>query len=256
MPIITFISDFGLRDHYVASVKGFIYSQKSDVVIVDISHDIEKHNIQSAAHVLGSAYKTFPEKTVHIVGVSTEMIQGGGYLAVEHNNHFFIAADNGIFSLMFEEQPFKIVELQPDISNKSFPVRDVFVRAAVALANGVDLFSLGKPKDKLLQRLPFRASSNGSIIRGAVVYIDSYNNVITNIDKVLFDRVGKGQAFLIEFARGYQIDHLSNDYSDVPPGEVLALFNSSGYLELAMRHGNISGLLKLELNSSITIEFL
>jgi S-adenosyl-L-methionine hydrolase (adenosine-forming) len=256
MPIITFTSDFGLRDNYVASVKGRIYSRKPEVVIVDISHDIEKHNTQSAAHVLSSAFKYFPEKTIHIIGVSSEIIKGGGYVVVEHQNHFFISADNGIFSLMFEETPSKIIELKSDIINRSFPVLDVFVDAAVSIANGADMMSLGQPKEKLLQYLPFKSSSNGNIIRGAVVYIDSYNNAITNIDKTLFDRVGKGQPFVIEFARGYQIESISNDYSDVPPGEVLALFNSSGYLELSMRHGNICGLLKLELNASITIEFI
>ena len=258
MSIITFTSDFGLRDYYVSAVKGCIYRQKPDAIIVDISHDIEKHNIQSAAHVLSNAYPAFPKKTVHIIGVSTELANGKGYVAVEHNDHYFITSDNGIFSLMFEEQPTNIIEIPVTDANinQSFPVKDVFINAAISLANGLNISSLGKPKEKLRQSLPFRASSHGNIIRGAVIYIDSYNNAITNIDKKLFEQVGKNASFVIEFARGYQIDKLSNNYSEVPPGEVLALFNASGYLELAIRQGNISGLLKLELNTSITIEFL
>ncbi len=256
MPIITLISDFGLKDHYVSSLKGAIYNLMSQAIIVDISHQIEKYNIQSAAYNLKQAYSSFPKNTVHIIAMNTEFLNTGGYVAVEHDGHFFVAADNGFFSLLFDEPPLKMIEISVEEKlNMSFPVRDVFVAIACKLAEGVELTSLGKPKTKLREFLPFRASSMGDIIRGSVVYIDSYDNAITNIDKILFDRVGKGQPFVIEFAKDYQIERISRDYNEVPPGEILALFNSSGFLELAMRNGNISGLLHLNLNAPITINF-
>lgn len=256
MSIITLVSDFGLKDHYVSSLKGTIYSMMPQAVIVDISHQIEKYNIQSAAFNLKQAYTSFPQKTVHVIALNTEFVNTGGYVAVEYNDHFFIAADNGIFSLLFDETPAKIVEIPIEsIVNTSFPVRDIFASIACKLANGDELASIGKPKNKLRELLPFRASSMESIIRGAVVYIDSYDNAITNIDKALFERIGKGQSFVIEFAKDYQIERISKDYNEVPQGEILALFNSSGFLELAMRNGNISGLLHLNLNAPITINF-
>jgi len=256
MAIITLISDFGLKDHYVSSLKGTIYSIMPEAVIVDISHQIEKYNIQSAAYNLKQSYNSFPKKTIHIIALNTELLNAGGYVAVEHDGHFFIAADNGVFSLLFDEIPAKIVEIPIDtITNNSFPVRDIFASVACKLASGHELTSIGKPRNKLRELLPFRASSMEGIIRGAVVYIDSYDNVITNIDKALFERVGKGQPFVIEFAKDYQIERISKDYNEVPQGEILALFNSSGFLELAMRNGNISGLLHLNLNAPITINF-
>ena len=157
---------------------------------------------------------------------------------------------------MFDETPKKIIEITVDYKqNLSFPVRDIFAKAACKLADGADIESIGKPKQNLMQCLPFRATSMGNIIRGSIVFVDSYGNVITNIDRALFDQMGKGQAFIIELARNNQIERLSSEYNEVSEGEILALFNSSNHLEIAMRNGKISSMLNLKLNDSITIRF-
>lgn len=256
MSIITLTTDFGLKDHYVGSVKGAILKQLPGATIIDISHQIEKFNIQDAAFILKETYPDFPPDTVHIIGLLTEFRNTGGYVAVQCNGHFFIAADNGIFSLLFDEIPTKIVEIPMESKiNLSFPVRDIFVPFACKLANGEDMETLGKSKQNLLQRLPFRATSMGNIVRGSIVFVDSYGNVITNIDRNLFDQIGKGQPFIIELARSNQIERISAEYNDVAEGEILALFNASNYLEIAMRNGKISSMLNLKLNDSITIRF-
>lgn len=256
MAIITLTTDFGLKDHYVGSVKGAILKQLPTASIIDISHQIEKFNIQDAAFILKETYPDFPKNTVHIIGLLTEFRNTGGYVAVENNGHFFIGADNGIFSLLFEETPEKIIEIPVDPKqNLSFPVRDIFVPFACMLANEVNIETIGKPKQNLLQRLPFRATSMGNIIRGSIVFVDSYGNVITNIDRKLFEQIGKGQKFIIELARSNQIERLSSEYNEVAEGEILALFNASNHLEIAMRNGKISSMLNLKLNDSITIRF-
>lgn len=255
MAIITLTSDFGLKDHYIGAVKGTILKQLPTATIIDISHQIEKYSILDAAYVLKEACFSFPVKTVHIIGLLTEHKNTGGYVAVEHKGHYFISADNGIYSLLFEEQPDKAVEIPIGNVPLSFPVKDIFVNVACMLANGTDIATIGKPKDSLLQRLPFRATSMGNIIRGSVIYIDSYGNVITNISKQLFEQVGQGQGFVIELARSNQIERVSRDYNSVPEGEILALFNASAQLEIAMRNGKVSSMLNLKLNDSITIRF-
>jgi S-adenosyl-L-methionine hydrolase (adenosine-forming) len=256
MAIITLISDFGLKDHYVSSVKGAILKQLPTATIIDISHQIEKYNIQGAAFILKETFSSFPPKTVHIIGLLTELKNTGGYVAVEHAGQFFIAADNGVFSLLFDEAPKKVFQIpMPASVNLSFPVRDIFAIIACKLAGGAEIESVGIPKEGLLQRLPFRATTMGSNIRGSIVYIDSYDNVITNVDRALFNQVGKGQPFVIELARGTQIEKISREYNDVPEGEILALFNASNYLEIAMRNGKLSSLLGMQLNHSITIRF-
>ncbi len=256
MAIITLTTDFGLKDHYVGSVKGAILNLNPNAVIIDISHQIEKFNIQDAAFILKESYPNFPKNTVHIIGLLTELKNTGGYVAVKNKGHFFIGADNGIFSLLFDEIPEMIIEIPMESNlNLSFPVRDIFVQFACMLANGTDIETIGKPRQNLLQRLPFRATSMGNIIRGSIVFVDSYGNVITNIDRSLFDQIGKGQAFIIELARNNQIERLSSEYNAVAEGEILALFNSSNHLEIAMRNGKISNMLNLKLNDSITIRF-
>jgi S-adenosylmethionine hydrolase len=256
MAIITLTTDFGLKDHYVGSVKGAILNQLPTATIIDISHQIEKFNIQDAAFILKEAYPNFPKNTVHIIGLLTEFKNTGGYVVLENNGHFFIGADNGIFSLLFEEIPKTIREIEVESKlNRSFPVRDIFSKIACQLASGVPIETIGKPKQNLLQRLPFRATSMGNIIRGSIVFVDSYGNVITNIDRNLFNQIGKAQPFIIELARSNQIERISNEYNEVPEGEILALFNSSNYLEIAMCNGKVSSMLNLKLNDSITIRF-
>ncbi len=257
MGIITLTTDFGLKDHYVSAVKGAILSQLPGITIVDISHQIEKFNIQDASYVLRAGYPDFPKGTVHIIGLLSEFLNTGGYVALQANDHYFIGADNGIFSLLFDEQPGKIVEIPIEKNqNLSFPVRDIFVKPACLLANGGDIENIGQTKNELLQRIPFRAASMGDTIRGSIIYVDSYGNSITNIHRNLFQQVGKGRPFIIEMARNNIIEKISNDYNDVPEGEIMALFNASQQIEIAMRNGKVSAMLNLKLNDSITIRFL
>jgi S-adenosylmethionine hydrolase len=102
--------------------------------------------------------------------------------------------------------------------------------------------------------MPFRAASMGDMIRGTVIYVDSYGNVMTNISRDLFQQVGKGREFIIEFAR-YEIHRLSSSYADVPEGEILALFNAASQLEIAMNNDKAGSMLNLKLNDTISIRF-
>lgn len=257
MAIITLTTDFGLKDHYAGAVKGAILKELPGATIVDISHQIEKYNIQDASYILRACYTDFPKGTVHIIGLISEFVATAGYIAVEASGHYFIGADNGIFSLLFDEPPSKIIEIAiPNNQELSFPVRDIFVKPACLLANGGQIEHIGTPKKNLLQRIPFRAASMGDNIRGSIIYVDSYGNTITNIHKQLFDQVGKGRPFVIEMARNNVIDKISKDYNEVPEGEIMALFNASEQIEIAMRNGKVSAMLNLKLNDSITIRFL
>ena len=254
MAIITITSDLGLKDYYVGSIKGTILSRLPGVTITDISHQIPTYNIQDAAYILKNAYPNFPKGTIHLIGVRSEQNNQSSHVIVFADGHYFISSDNGIFSLLLEVPVEKIIELPSVIS--TFPTKDIFVPAAVQLASGAAIESLGKPKDNLLERMPFRAASMGDTIRGTIEYIDSYGNMMSNVNEVLFNQVGKGREFKIEFARArYEIGKISKTYSDVPEGEILALFNSTGHLEIAMNSDKANSMLGLKLNDSITIHF-
>lgn len=251
MAIITLTTDLGLKDHYVGSIKGSIYSKVPNITIVDISHQIPTYNIQDAAYIVKNAYTSFPKGSIHIIGIKAEQNSQSSHVIVFSDGHYFISADNGIFSFL-DTAIEKIIELPATIS--TFPTRDVFAVIACALANGSKMEELGKAKENLLERMPFRAATMGDMIRGTVEYIDSYGNVMCNITQNLFNQVGKGREFEIEFAR-YKIDKISKTYNDVPEGEILALFNSANQLEIAMNSDRANSMLNLKLNDSITIRF-
>jgi S-adenosylmethionine hydrolase len=256
MAIITLTTDLGLKDYYVSAVKGAILSQLPDVSIVDITHQVPSFNIQEAAYVLKNSYPNFPEGTVHIIGVNVEATIQTPHIGLEVSGHYFIGADNGIFSLMFDKIPDKIVELNISYDNPgpTFPTRDIFAKAACHLARGGKLDLIGTAKEGVNERIMFRPVTVGDNIKGGIIYIDSYSNVVTNITQNLVKDTGKGKPFVVRFG-SHEIVKVSKTYSDVPDGEILAMFNSAGHLEIAMNRGKASQLLNLHMGDTITLAF-
>jgi len=258
MGIITLTTDLGHKDFYQAALKGSILSLFPAVRIVDISHDITPFDLQQAAFILKNAYQYFPKKTVHLIGIDSVYNGNTRYLALKYNGYYFIGADNGIFSLIFEDHPEEIVELSiiQDLKFLHFPLTDIFAKAACHLARGGKLSEIGEPTTELVQRRVFEPIVEQDSIRGSVIYVDSFQNVITNIHKELFTQVQKDRPFVLYFRRNETINQLSWHYNEVPEGEKLCLFGISNYLEIAINKGNASGLLGLQTDDVVRIEFL
>ena len=258
MTIITLISDWGLNSHYRASVKGSILRQIPDARIVDITHTLPAFDIMSCSFILKNTYPDFPPATIHIVAVNTEASMQSPHIVLKVNDMYFIGADNGVFSLLFEGQEFDAVELDilQDSDYFTFSTRDVFVKAAALIAGGKKLSSLGSPYKKLRKMIAFQPIITENRIEGKVIFVDDYENVFVNIDKATFRKVGKGRSYTIKFRTpGYAISTLRTSYSDVDQGERLALFGSTGFLEIAINQGKASSLLGLEVTDSVIIEF-
>ncbi len=275
MPIITLTTDFGLKDHFVGTIKGTIYKELKEAVVVDISHLVSPFHIQECAYLLKNAYRAFPEGSIHIVGVDAERTPENTHLALLVDGHYFIAADNGVISLITEEvKPEKVVEITlPNAPKTAFPVLDVFVPVACHLARGGTLEVIGKPYSDLREYKEFapRIADNGKSIVGSVIYIDNYGNVVTNIHKSLFEAYRNGRKYTLE-ARNKKLGEIHTQYSGVinfdleksqrrGPGDLLALFNSSGYVELAIYKsdlntvGGAATLLGLDYRDSVLINF-
>ncbi|MDG2436719.1 MAG: SAM-dependent chlorinase/fluorinase, partial [Polaribacter sp.] len=246
MSFITLTTDFGTKDHFVGAVKGAIYSELADAKIVDITHHISPFNITETAYILKNSYKSFPEGTIHIVGVDSELSIDNKHIAIELDNHFFVCPDNGIISMIASEiQPTKIVEINiHDRIESSFPVLDVFVKVACFIARGGNLTVIGKETfefKKLIEIQPKVNQKQTQIIAG-VLYIDNYGNVITNISKKMFNDIGKGRNYKVNASR-YSFTKIFNKYNEITginskdsrqfDGNKLAIFNSAGFLEIA-----------------------
>jgi S-adenosylmethionine hydrolase len=258
MAIITLTTDLGDKDIYQAALKGSILKLLPAVNIVDITNSVAAYNIQQAAFILKNSFYYFPDATVHLIGIDTVFKVETKYLAVKYRNHFFVGADNGIFSLMFDKDPEEIVEINimQDLKFLHFPLADIFVKAACHLANGGKLSEIGIPVADVEKKMNLQPVIEKNLIKGAVIYIDSFQNVITNITKDFFNTIQEGRRFQLSFKRNETIDHLSWHYNEVPEGEKLCLFGISDHLEIAINKGNASGLLGLSLGDSIVIDFL
>lgn len=257
MAIITLTTDLGHKDFYQAALKGSITSLLPNANIIDIAHDISSFNIPHAAFVLKNSFHYFPKNTVHLIGIDSVFSEHTRYLALKHKDHYFVGSDNGIFSLLFDEEPAEIVELNimQDLKFLHFPLSDILTKAACHLAKGGKLKDIGVQVDNLEQKISLQPVVERDMIRGSVIYIDSFQNVITNITKDLFSRIQRNRDFTLFFKRNETLSHLSWHYNEVPEGEKLCLFGISNHLEIAINKGNASGLLGLHIGDIVRIEF-
>ncbi|HZW63739.1 MAG TPA: SAM-dependent chlorinase/fluorinase [Flavobacteriaceae bacterium] len=275
MAIITLTTDFGEKDHFAGAVKGAIYCELPEVRIVDISHSISPFNIMEAAYVIQNAYSSFPKGSIHIIGIDSELNPENKHIALALDEHYFICANNGIMSMICSEiQPSKIVEINiHDRIETSFPVLDVFVKAACHIARGGTLDVIGKPitEIKPITHIKPYVNEEKTQIIGSIIYVDNYGNVVTNVRRSFFEGIQKGRPFELH-ARSFKSGVIYEKYSDfinfsIPEekrhdaGQALAVFNSSSYIEIALYKsnpaavGSASTLLGLNLMDTITINF-
>lgn len=259
MSIITLTTDLGMQDHYVGVLKGRILKSFPDARIIDLSHNVKHFFTPGAAMVVRNSYQEFPKGTVHLIGIVSGTTNLERLLAVENEGQFFIGADNGLFPLIFEEEPDRTFDLtRIPISETSFlfPTKEIFAIAAAHLAQGGIMEVLGNKSGVSVRNSLFLPTIDGNQLRGMAIHLDGYGNIITNIDKSLFESVGQNRPFEITF-RGQQhrLNKLSSAYGDVPEGEKMVLFGTSGFLEIAMNRSNASQLLGVRLEDPILIEF-
>ena len=275
MPIVTLMTDFGNKDYAVAAVKGAILSTVEKPEIIDISHVIAPYNPTQAAYVLKNAYRTFPKGSIHIIGVASEKTPETQHLAMQFDGHYFIGADNGIFSMITGDLKYdKMVAINiHDNMPATYPVLEVFVWVAAHLSRNGTLEVVGQPVNKIKELKELRPVVNpkGDQILGAVIYVDNYGNVITNITRKIFREVGKSRSFTI-FARNVKFKKVYETYSEaidfsIPKekreedGKKIALFNDADHLELAIYKsnpqtvGSAQSLFGLEYRETITVKF-
>lgn len=257
MPVISILSDWNRRDYYTAMVRAKLLTACPDNVVMDISHEIAAFNLMQAAFVLSNAWPSFPLGSVHICFVNSEPAVGRGFLACEYGGHFFLSADNGLFSLLFDPLPkrIRLLDEVPD-SPATFGSLEVFVQAASRLLRGESIDDLGTETTNIRTNTPVSPAIDKNKIDGHVMYVDSYGNGITNIRQIQFDQVRAGRDYEILVQSNHnRIARVSTRYSDVQPGDLLAIFNLAGFLEIAINQGNAAQLLNLGTNAQVRVKF-
>lgn len=288
MSIITLTTDYGLKDHFVAALKGKIYTEHPTATVIDISHDIDPFNTVEASYMIQAAYASFPKGTVHIIGVDAELTRENQHVAMQWNDHFFICADNGILSILIQKiVPQKIVSINiHEKMHTDAADLDVFIRVGCHLAKGGSLSVVGKEISTIKQVIELQpvVSADKNSIKGYVIYIDHFGNIVTNITKSLFHEIGKGRSFEIPLFQprantrmmnrknSLPIKSIESKYSDIAKndnfdlknyeGSKLAIFNEAGFLEIALFRsnpstvGSASSLLGINYQDSIVINFM
>jgi len=238
-PIIAFLTDFGTQDHYVGVMKGVILGIMPDITLVDLSHDLPAHDLAHAARELAATYKYFPAGTIFLTVVDPGVGTLRRGLAAEAGDWKFVAPDNGVLTTVFQETPpRKVVELterryaRPTVS-RTFEGRDRFAPAAAWLAKGIQLPALGRPLSDYTQiELPQPVVADDRL-RGEVVRIDRFGNVVTNLDRPSCERLTEGTGAVQLLIGGTPIARIVSTYADLNAGEVGALFGSTDHLECA-----------------------
>ncbi len=248
MPLLTLTSDIGQQDFLVGAVKGQLLQANKNITIVDITHQLPPFNYPQAAYVCRNAIRNFPAGSFHLVLVNLFDEKPEHMLLAEHNGQFIGCADNGLLTMVLEEAPQKIVALHLEKSAQKNTVycASVFAKAFNELINGKRLEDCGDPNVSIRVKNPLRAMLGNNWIEGQIIFIDNFENVIVNITKEEFEEQRKGRSFKVVFKRDEVIDKISETYADVAEGEKLALFNSAGYLEIAINKGNAAGLFGLQ----------
>jgi len=248
MPLLTLTSDIGHQDYLVAAVKAQLLQIDPAFTIIDISHNIAPFNYPQTAYICRSAIKNFPDYTYHIILVNLFEKKPEQLLLAFHNNQYFLCADNGLLNMILEEKPEMVIGIPLDkaaTKNTTYCV-GVMGKVVNQLARGESIQNIGIPDISYIEKNHLRPLLDNNWIEGQIIFIDNFENVIVNITREQFEQQRRGRSFRIVFKRDEVIDRVSETYADVQAGEKLALFNSAGYLEIAINKGNAAGLFGLK----------
>jgi S-adenosylmethionine hydrolase len=270
MQIITLTTDNGYHDYYVAAIKGRLLQAFPSAHVVDISHGITPFNISEAAFQLRCCFEEFAEGTIHLIGVDSEPLfeaQKERYPGIlKYKGQYFICNDNGFFgSFLGEDFPdefyhYTAIKDQPEAWR--FTTKNCFIALAQRIVNKEVLSSFATASRTYRRAFDQKPIIDPLLIRGVVVHIDSFGNLITNITQTDFERCGTGIPFIIKYQKKeYFIDEISATYNAVSQGERVAIFNSAGRLEIAINRGANEGfggaskLFGMRIGDPVHIEF-
>ncbi|MFO7891702.1 MAG: SAM-dependent chlorinase/fluorinase [bacterium] len=254
--MITLLTDFGISDFYVGSMKGVILTINPDIQIVDISHAVSPQNIEEGAFILKQVYHYFPQGTIHVVVIDPGVGSARRIIVLDTQEYIFLAPDNGVLKYIFDDYTdYRVIEVNNSmyyLNNVSttFHGRDIFAPIAAHLSLGVDIADLGEEISNYIKPEIIKPVKKGNKITGQVMYIDSFGNCITNISSELLESKKEIQIQI----KNLVLWEIKSNYSEVSKGEVLALFGSSGMLEISVNEGNAQEQYAFRVGDRVVVE--
>ncbi|MBW1742363.1 MAG: SAM-dependent chlorinase/fluorinase [Deltaproteobacteria bacterium] len=266
-PVITLLTDFGLQDEYVGVMKGAILSINPRVQLVDITHNVSRHDIRQAALVLNASFRFFPKSSIHLVVVDPGVGGERRIICLEQEGHFFLAPDNGVLTMVIQDKRVRKIcavtkrkyFLEP--VSDTFHGRDVFAPVAAHLSKGLEMLSLGKElglKDLTRLDIPVPLVSDKHELVGAVMAIDRFGSLVTNISertlKKFQDDEGS-QRVEVRLGR-FKIKGVAKSYDSVKVGAPMAIVGSRNLLEIALNQGDARKYFKARIGQAVKVRFV
>ncbi len=261
MPIITMLSDFGLRDPYVAEMKAVVLSICPRATIIDLSHEVKKFDVRMGAFILASAAPYFPPGTIHVAVVDPEVGTKRRPLIVETSRALYVGPDNGVLMLAAQKDGIRHVRnivnrryMLPEVS-RTFHGRDIFSCAAAHLARGVPPSEFGPEIHEYVFPTFAKPGLKRNRLLGEIIYIDDFGNLITNIspEDLKKANLNDGASFHIKLGDKTLTLRLCSAYGEVPKQEPLAIIGSSNFLEVAVNQGNASKTFQIKTGDPVSI---
>ncbi len=262
-PIITLTTDFGTRDNYVASMKAVMLSINPEVNIVDITHEVRRHDIMSACFIITNTYHYFPLRTIHVIVVDPTVGSERRPLVASINGHYFVAPDNGVLSGLFQDpEDISVFTIEAEHYylrplSSTFHGRDIFAPIAAWLSKGIEIENFGeKVEDYIDLKLPSPIVSEGKL-EGEIIHVDSFGNLITNIKRDTFEKMleeAPGHQFKLEVGETV-LSKLMRFYAECESGRPCLLFGSTSQLEISVKRKSAKEILGLDKGQKLTITF-
>jgi hypothetical protein len=249
--LITLTTDFGAWSYYVSQMKGAILSRNPEVRIIDLSHEMRPFDVAAAAYWINRATRLFPPDSIHVVVVDPGVGTRRDLVYCRTKQRTFLAPDNGVLAEVLAEdgweEAIRLANAQlfhADVS-RTFHGRDILAPVAAKLSLGAAPRMLGEPIDRLGGTTGARAEIRGETIYGSIVFVDRFGNLISNIPRRLIEKGGKGVADWTVSLAEREIHGLAGTYGENQPGTLVALFDSDGYLEVAVVNGSAAASLSI-----------
>ena len=258
-PIITLTSDFGTADHLVGAMKGVILSINPAARIVDINHHVTPFDILDGALTIANACNYFPPRTIHVVIVDPGVGTQRRPLLVSGQKHYFIAPDNGVLSLILERESCIVRHITAEHYflnpvSPTFHGRDIFAPTAAWLSKAWQTEAFGEEITDYVRFTMPKAKAAGQSIKGVVLHVDAFGNLMTNLTKEDVPDTAVTSGAIKLSVNGKEIRKLARTFASEAPGEPVAVFGSSGFLEIAVNRGSAARTLDANRGAEVTLD--